>query len=126
MSTAIDHIGIPAAEPWAAARFLGEILAAGEVEPDGPAASGQPQNRGPFSLSYFGLPSHEPYHVALRVTGPLLADVIGRLRQRGVPFGNNPGDTANGRTDDPLGGAARIFFNDVEGNLFELLVPDAR
>jgi hypothetical protein len=29
MSIVIDHVGIPAADPWASARFLREILAAG-------------------------------------------------------------------------------------------------
>ena len=36
MSTAIDHVGIPAADPWASARFLGEILAEGEITAEGP------------------------------------------------------------------------------------------
>ena len=36
MSIAIDHVGIPAADPWASARFLGEILAEGEITPEGP------------------------------------------------------------------------------------------
>jgi catechol 2,3-dioxygenase-like lactoylglutathione lyase family enzyme len=121
MSIAIDHVGIPAADPWAAARFLGEILAEGEVTPDGP--DGEMASHS--SLSYFGLAAHEPHHIAFRVTGPVLADATGRLRQRGVPFGNDPGDPANGRTDDPLGGRARIYFHDADGHLFELFVPAA-
>ena len=36
MSIAIDHTGVPAADPWAAARFLSEILAEGEITPEGP------------------------------------------------------------------------------------------
>jgi hypothetical protein len=36
MSIAIDHVGIPAADPWASARFLREILAEGEITPEGP------------------------------------------------------------------------------------------
>jgi hypothetical protein len=42
MSIANDHVGIPAADPWASARFLREILAEGEIapeEPDGEMAS---------------------------------------------------------------------------------------
>ncbi len=33
MSIAIDHVGIPAADPWASARLLREILAEGEITP---------------------------------------------------------------------------------------------
>jgi len=125
MSIAIDHVGIPAADPWAAARFLGEILAEGEVAPDGPDGEMASLSIGDSSLSYFGLAAHEPHHIALRVTGPALVGAIGRLRQRGVPFGNDPGDPANRRTDDPLGGKARIYFHDADGHLFELFVPAA-
>ena len=77
------------------------------------------------SLTYFGLAAHEPHHVALRVTAPVLDSAIRRLRQRGLPFGNDPGDPANGRTDDPLGATARIYFHDEDGHLFELFVPAA-
>jgi catechol 2,3-dioxygenase-like lactoylglutathione lyase family enzyme len=125
MSIAIDHVGIPAADPWAAARFLGEILAEGEVTPEGPDGEMASLSIGDGSLTYFGLAAHEPHHVALRVPAPVLAGAIGRLRQRGLPFGNDPGDPANGRTDDLLGGRARIYFHDADGHLFELFVPAA-
>jgi catechol 2,3-dioxygenase-like lactoylglutathione lyase family enzyme len=125
MSIAIDHVGIPAADPCAAARFLSEILAEGEITPEGPGGEMASLSIGDGSLTYFGLADHEPHHIALRVTAPVLAGAIGRLRQRGVPFGNDPGDPANGRTDDPLGGRARIYFHDADGHLFELFVPAA-
>ena len=35
MSIAIDHVGIPAADPWASAWFLREILAEGEINTRG-------------------------------------------------------------------------------------------
>jgi catechol 2,3-dioxygenase-like lactoylglutathione lyase family enzyme len=123
MSIAIDHVGIPAADPWASARFLREILAEGEVTPEGPDGEMVSLSVGDGLLTYFELAAHEPHHVALRVTGPVLAGAVGRLRQRGMPFGNDPADPANGRTDDPLGGKARIYFHDPSGHLFELFVP---
>jgi catechol 2,3-dioxygenase-like lactoylglutathione lyase family enzyme len=125
MSIAIDHVGIPAADPWASARFLREILAEGEIKPEGPDGEMASLSVGDSALTYFGLAAHEPHHVALRVTGLVLASAIARLRQRGMPFGNDPADPANGRTADPLGGKARIYFHDANGHLFELFVPAA-
>jgi catechol 2,3-dioxygenase-like lactoylglutathione lyase family enzyme len=78
---------------------------------------------GAGSLTYFALAADESHHVALRVTGPVLAGTVGRLRRRGVPFGNDPAAPANRLTDDPLGGQARIYFHDPNGHLFELFVP---
>jgi catechol 2,3-dioxygenase-like lactoylglutathione lyase family enzyme len=126
MSIAIDHVSIPAADPWASARFLAEILAEGEITPEGPDGEMASLSVGTGSLTYFALAAHESHHVALRVSGPVLADAIGRLRQRGVPFGNDPADPANGRADDPLGGQARIYFHDPGGHLFEMFVPAGR
>lgn len=123
MSIVIDHVGIPAADPWASARFLAEILAEGDMTPEGPDGEMVSLSVGAGSLTYFALAAHEPHHVAFRVTGPVLASTVGRLRQRGVAFGNDPADPANGRTDDPLGGTARIYFHDANGHLFELFVP---
>lgn len=123
MSIAIDHVGIPAADPRAPARFLREILAEGEITPEGPAGEMASLSVGDSALTYFELAAHEPHHVALRVTGPVLTGAIARLRQRGMPFGNDPADPANGRTGDPLGGKARIYFHDPDGHLFELFVP---
>ena len=55
MSIAIDHVGIPAADPWASARFLGEILAEGEITPEGPDGEMVSLSVGDGSLTYFGL-----------------------------------------------------------------------
>ena len=64
MSIAIDHVGIPAADPWAAARFLGEILAEGEVTPEGPDGEMASLSIGDSALTYFGLAAHESHHVS--------------------------------------------------------------
>jgi len=61
-------------------------------------------------------------HVAFRVDPARFEGVVGRLRRRGIPFGNEPEDPRNGRTDDPLGGAGRVYFVDENGHLFEVTV----
>ena len=64
MSIAIDHVGIPAADPWASARFLAEILAEGDITPEGPDGEMVSLSLGAGSLTYFALAAHEPHHVA--------------------------------------------------------------
>jgi hypothetical protein len=55
MSIVIDHVGIPAADPWASARFLREILAAGQITPEGPDGEMASLSVGDGALTYFGL-----------------------------------------------------------------------
>jgi catechol 2,3-dioxygenase-like lactoylglutathione lyase family enzyme len=61
-------------------------------------------------------------HLALpaRVDEPAFHAVVARLRARGVPFGNDPTDPANARSDDPIGGRGRVYFVDPDGHLFEV------
>jgi catechol 2,3-dioxygenase-like lactoylglutathione lyase family enzyme len=124
MSVTLDHVGIPAADPEASARFLGEILAEGEATPEGPGGEMVNLRVGDSALTYFELPAHEPHHVAFRVTERVFTGAIDRLRQRGWPFGNDPANPRNGQADDPLGGLGRIYFRDANGHLFELFVPN--
>jgi len=97
MSIAIDHGGIPASDPRASARFPREILPEGETSPEGPGGGMANLSVGDSAppISGWRLRSH----VALRVTGLVLAGAIGRLRQRHVPFGRSsrPGESVDGR-----------------------------
>ena len=60
MSIAIDHVGIPAADPGASARFLSEILGEGEITPEGPDGEMVSLSVGDSFLTFFELPAHEP------------------------------------------------------------------
>jgi catechol 2,3-dioxygenase-like lactoylglutathione lyase family enzyme len=123
MSITIDHVGIPAADPEASARFLGQILGEGDTSPDGPDGEMVNLSIGHGALTYFELPAHEPHHVAFRVTESVLVRAIEWLRGHDVPFGNDPDGPPNGQTSDPLGSLGRIYFRDPNGHLFELFVP---
>lgn len=123
MSIAIDHVGIPAADPEASARFLRGILGEGRTMAEGPEGEMINLTVGLSALTYFELPDHQPHHIAFRVTQPVFAAATEKLRAHGLPFGNNPEDPSNGQTSDPLGTRARIYFHDPNGHLFELFVP---
>jgi catechol 2,3-dioxygenase-like lactoylglutathione lyase family enzyme len=122
MSIAIDHIGLPAADPDASARFLADILGEGRTVPDGPDGEMINLGFGESTLTYFQYPAHEPHHIAFRVTPDVFTTAVTRLRELGVPFGNEPDSPSNQQTSDPLGGRARIYFRDPNGHLFELFV----
>jgi catechol 2,3-dioxygenase-like lactoylglutathione lyase family enzyme len=117
----IDHIGLAALDARASAQALAAILGADEPTPDG---ADDDMFRIELADGAFVLfnpaATVPPAHVAFRGAPVWFAGVVARLRERGVAFGNDPEDPANGQTDDPLGGAGRVYFRDANGHLFEV------
>lgn len=123
----VDHIGLPAHEARTSARALAEILGAPEPTADG--ADGDmfrvELEDGSFLL-FSSAPSGkvDVVHVAFRVDEARFAAIVKRLRERSIPFGNDPEDTRNGRTDDggsgSGSGAGRVYFVDANHHLFEV------
>lgn len=60
-------------------------------------------------------------HIAFRVEPARFAEVVTRLRERGIAFGNDPENPRNGELSCPLGGAGRLYFVDENGHLFEVV-----
>jgi catechol 2,3-dioxygenase-like lactoylglutathione lyase family enzyme len=117
----IDHIGIAAYDALASARALAELLGAAEPTVDG---ADDDMYRVDLEHGAFLLFSTSETvgveHVAFRVEPRRFAEVVSRLRERRLPFGNDPEDPCNGKTEDPLGGAGRVYFVDPNGHLFEV------
>jgi len=123
----LDHIGIAAQNALESARTLAEILGAGEPVPDG--ADGDMYRvdlAHAASLLFSRSDTVAAAHIAFRVAPQRFAEVVVRLQQRGMPFGNDPDDPRNGRTDDPIGGAGRVYFVDGNGHLFEVVSSSPR
>ena len=111
MTVTLDHVGIPAADPEASSLFLGHILGEGNTTADGPDGDMFNLSVGQRALAWFEAPVRDPHHISFRVTESTFLGAIGRLQERGVPFGNDPGDTSNGETTDPLGGIGQSIFS---------------
>jgi len=122
----IDHLGITARDARASARALAGILGAGE-----PVADGADDDMYRVDLDhgasilFSSVETVLAAHVAFRVDASRFAAIVERLRERGVPFGNDPEDPRNGATTDPLGGAGRVYFQSEDGHLFEVVVAPA-
>ena len=120
---ALDHIGVPARDVVGSAHFLAEILGLAPATPEGPegdmyclpiGASG--------ALLFTPTDRVAGQHIAFRVDGGTFAGVVDRLRAKGVAFGNDPEDRANGRTADPHGGGhGRVYFLSPDGHLVEVV-----
>jgi len=119
----LDHVGVPARDAPVAARFLAEILGLAPATPDGPEGEMYALPIGASgALLFVPADSVAAQHVAFRVDPATFAGVVNRLRAKGVAFGNDPEDRANGQTADPFGGGhGRVYFLDPNGHLFEVV-----
>ncbi|MCP3058212.1 VOC family protein [Myxococcus sp. K38C18041901] len=117
----LDHLAVDARDVDASSWFLARILGAKAPVPEG---ADDDMRRIDLDHGCFVLFSHasEPRfsHVAFRVDPARFTQVVARLQEARVPFGNEPFDTANGQTQDPLGGAGRVYFQDGNGHLWEV------
>jgi len=116
----IDHIGLAAHDARASAQNLAVILGAAEPTTEGADDDMYriDLDHGAFLLFNPATTVH-PEHIAFHVDEGRFAEIVERLKERGLPFGNDPEDPRNGKTDDPLGGGGRVYFIDENGHLFE-------
>jgi catechol 2,3-dioxygenase-like lactoylglutathione lyase family enzyme len=116
-----DHMAIDARDAASSARFMAGILGVGAPVPEG---ADDDMFRVDLDHGGFVLfsPSDEPRftHLAFRVDAKRFTEIVGRLKEQKIAFGNDHGDITNGQTADPLGGAGRVYFRDANGHLFEV------
>ncbi len=116
----VDHIGIAARDALRSARALAEILGAAEPTIDGADDDMYRVDLGHGAALLFSTSETVGFeHIAFRVDHSRFVGVVNRLRERGIPFGNDPENPRNGLTEDPLGGKGRVYFTDENGHLFE-------
>lgn len=116
-----DHMAVDARDLNASAHFMAEVLGVGAPVPEGEDDDMLriDLDHGAFILfSSSTTPCFS--HVAFKVAPRRFDDIVARLRTKGVAFGNEPHDAANGKTEDHLGGAGRVYFHDDNGHLWEV------
>lgn len=117
----LDHIEVAATDPRASAYALASILGTDE-----PTLHGPPDmirvtvDHGTFIVFYKAPAVVRPERIAFDLDAASFAEAVRRLRERNIPFSDDPADPTNGRTHHPYGGAGRLFYVDADGHRFEL------
>ena len=117
VSAVIDHLGLSATNAEEAARWFAEILGLQAPVADGPVSNAS-------SVLFVTESSVARLHVAFGVSEADFTAIVDRLRERGISFGNDPEDPANGATLDPLGGKGRVYFRSPDGHFLEVTVRE--
>lgn len=120
MTITLNHTIVPAIDNEAAARFLADVMG---LQYDGPDRHFAPVRiNEQLTLDFMtteGVPGH---HLAFDVDPETFDGILARIRERGIPFGNDPREVDNGRIDHPLC-ARGLYFADESGNLYEVMSP---
>ncbi|WP_394828969.1 VOC family protein [Pendulispora albinea] len=119
----MDHIGIEARDARRSAQTLAEILGAAEPAADGADGDMYRIDLDDGCFLLFAAPASPnvtTQHMAFRVDEARFGHIVDRLRAHRIAFGNDPEAPRNGNTNDPLGGAGRVYFTDENGHLFEV------
>ena len=118
MSIIIDHIVLPAYDHEAAARFFAQIMG---LEYGGPHRHFAPvQISETFNIAFIKAEQFQSYHLGFHIGEEDFDRILSRLQEAGVPYGNDPREHSNMRTDHPFGGRG-VFFLDPNNHLFEVM-----
>jgi len=133
MAIRLDHTIVPAKDKMASATFFAELFGLA-VEPGHFA---QVRINESLTLDFadepepWGGPGFDPrtgrsHHYAFHVGEAEFEAIFGRVTARGIPYGSEPHDHANGRINTRRGGRG-FYFEDPYGHLLEVMtVPETR
>jgi len=116
----LNHTIVPAVDNEKAAAFFAGIMGltySGSVRRFAPVRVNDQ-----LTLDFMTVDNPVGVHLAFDVDPATFDQVLARLDADGVPYGSEPGEPDNGRTDHPLC-ARGLYFTDDARNLYELMSP---
>ncbi|GAA4224542.1 catechol 2,3-dioxygenase-like lactoylglutathione lyase family enzyme [Streptosporangium album] len=123
MAVTLNHTIVPAVDNERAARFFAGVMGLTCLPPAGARGHFIPvQVNDSLTLDYMTVEVPEGHHLAFDVDPTTFDEILARLQETGVPYGNSPADPANGRIDHPLCPRG-LFFVDEARNLYEVMSP---
>ncbi len=133
MTIRLDHTIVPAKDKMASARFFAEIFGL-TVAPE-PSYFAQVRVNESLTLDFsdepepWGGPGFDPrtgrsHHYAFHVSEAEFEAIFSRVKARGIAYGSEPDEHANGRINTRRGGRG-FYFEDPHGHLLEVMtVPE--
>ncbi|MEW9530355.1 VOC family protein [Microbispora sp. NPDC049125] len=119
MTITLNHTIVPARDHGAAARFFAQIMGLTAA----PAHKFmQVRVNEQLALDFMAVEDPTGVHLAFDVDPATFDGVLARLRELGVPYGNDPRTPHNGRIDHLLAPRG-LYFADADHNLYEVMSP---
>ena len=122
MTIRLDHTIVPAKSKRASARFFAEIF--GLTVSPGRGYFAQVRVNESLTLDFSDEPDASTGHYAFHVSDAEFEAIFSRVKGRGIPYGSEPDEPANGQIYTRRGGRG-FYFEDPYGHLLEVMtVPE--
>lgn len=122
MTIVLDHTIVPARDKVASARFFAEIF--GLTVKPGQGYFAQVQVNEGLTLDFADASEPQRHHYAFHISDAEFDAIFDRVKSKGLPYGSEPYDHANGRIYTRRGGRG-FYFEDPDGHLLEVMtVPE--
>ncbi len=119
MAVQLNHTIVSARDHEASAGFLAEILGLSAPTQFGPFVMVEPANG--VSLDFMQTDGDiAPQHYAFLITEPEFDEIFGRIRERGLSYWADPGQSRLGEINHNDGGRG-VYFEDPNGHLLEII-----
>ena len=118
VAIALNHIVVSARDNERAARFFADIMGLRYAGTQGHFAPVRINDQ--LTLDFLSVAEPPGQHLAFDVAPATFDAILARLRERGVPYGNDPSTPDNGRLDHPLC-ARGLYFAHGDHNLYEVM-----
>jgi extradiol dioxygenase family protein len=118
MAVQLNHTIVHAHDAAASARFLAAILGRPEPKPFSHFVVVQLDND--VSLDFLAVPEVRPQHYAFLVTESDFDAILGRIRERGLPYWADPFHRYAGQVNTNDGGRG-VYWEDPNGHNLEVI-----
>jgi catechol 2,3-dioxygenase-like lactoylglutathione lyase family enzyme len=123
MTITLNHTIVPAVDNDEAARFFASVMGLDYAGPHPHASHFVPiRVNQDLTLDFMTVSDAQGHHLAFEVDAATFEEIVDRLWQRSIPFGDHPARPGNGHIAEPHPlGARGLYFADTTGNLYEVI-----
>ena len=118
MPILLDHTIVPAKDKLAAAKFFAEIFGLNVKAGEGYFA--QVQVNDSLTFDFADEPEPQSHHYAFHISDAEFEAIYERVKAKGLPYGSEPYNHADGRIYTRRGGRG-FYFEDPNGHLLEVM-----
>jgi catechol 2,3-dioxygenase-like lactoylglutathione lyase family enzyme len=115
----LDHTIVPSNDNDEAARFFARIFGLPYEGPSGVFAPVRINET--LTLDFYNQNEFGWHHYAFHVSEDEFDEILGRIHDEDIPFGDGPQRTDSGEIGSPFQGGRTVYFRNADDHIFEFM-----